>query len=311
MRRDGIKLLLVSLLGMALALLGREEGPTWEGLLKPFALLGSALRTLSLNGFLGNLAAWCVVLALSALPLLVLVRAKYRGWVSLLPVGASLICAAGLFFAVNPTVLNSPLREVFPLAALQTALSLLLAWAVLRWLGALGNAPEERLAKTLRRLFRVCALLVTGGAAYGQTAALLADRAAVAQGNTDPAVSLGLTFGMLFLLSVLRFLPDVLAGVTLMRGGELARILERGIFDGEGTAVCRSTAAVCALTAKGAVAISAAANVLQLLCFEGLRDSAFRLELPLFTLALSAGLFLLCRILERGRELQADNDSII
>ena len=52
-------------------------------------------------------------------------------------------------------------------------------------------------------------------------------------------------------------------------------------------------------------------NLGQLALLEQLRSVSFRLALPLTSLALSAGLFLLCRLLERGRTLQADSDSII
>ena len=37
----------------------------------------------------------------------------------------------------------------------------------------------------------------------------------------------------------------------------------------------------------------------------------FSLDLPLLPLTLTAALYLLCRCVQRGRELQEDNDSII
>ena len=44
---------------------------------------------------------------------------------------------------------------------------------------------------------------------------------------------------------------------------------------------------------------------------EQLHSVSFSLALPLVSLALAAGLFLLCRLLERGLALQRDSDSII
>ena len=61
--------------GAALALLlGRGEGDTsWlEGVAGPGRRLGEWLRELSLSGAGGNLAAWALVLAVCALPLLFL-----------------------------------------------------------------------------------------------------------------------------------------------------------------------------------------------------------------------------------------------
>ena len=53
------------------------------------------------------------------------------------------------------------------------------------------------------------------------------------------------------------------------------------------------------------------ANLLQLLMMGRLLNSHFSISLPLFPLLLSAALFLLCRCLQRGKELQDDSDSII
>ena len=311
MKRDGMKVCVAALMGAAAAVIGRGITVTWDGLLDPFRLLGTGLRSLSLSGFFGNLAAWCVVLLLSALPLSVLLRRRSKGWENVFPAAASAVIFVGVYVAVNPSRLNTPLRDVFPLFAVQTALSLLLVWWVLRWLKGLRGMTGERLTVTFRRLFRLCGLLLAGAGAFGQMAALLKDWQGVKAGNTGSVSSLGLTLGVMILLCVLRLMPDLLAGMTLMRGGELARTLERGVFDEEGVVLCGETAAFCSFTAQATVVIAAVVNLLQLLLFEKLHDSDYTLELPLLTLALAAGLFLLCRILERGRELQEDSDSII
>jgi len=310
MKRDSFKLLLAAAVGGGSALLLGEGVPalSWGGLNAPFLWYGSALRNLSLSGFWGNLAAWAAVLFVSALPLLIL--RKKGGWERSFPVLAAAVLLAGQYFLVNPTRLNTPLREAFPVAALETVLSLAAAWWVLVWLRRLGTVEQARLTGVFRRMFRVCGLLLTGASAFGTVRALCADWTGIAQGNTAAPDGLGVTFAVLVLLSALRFLPDLLAGLTLLLGGELAAELDNG-FGQEGVALCERVARVCAMAAQITVAAAAAVNVLQLLLIEILRDASFRLEIPLFTLALSAGLMLLCRILKRGRELQEDSDSII
>ena len=59
------------------------------------------------------------------------------------------------------------------------------------------------------------------------------------------------------------------------------------------------------------MALAVSANLLQLLLLPLLHAVRPALSLPLVSLALSAGLMLLCRCLQRGRELQEDSDSII
>ena len=52
-------------------------------------------------------------------------------------------------------------------------------------------------------------------------------------------------------------------------------------------------------------------NLLQLALFSRLSTLHFSLNFPVIPLLLSAALYLLCRCVQRGRELQEDNDSII
>ena len=311
MKRSVYSMIAAVLLGAAAALgggLGRFL-PDWAGINAPVRLLGNGLRSLSLSGFIGNLAAWAVVLAVSALPLLLL-RWRSRGREDGLVWLTVPMLLMGQYFMVNPSQLNTPLRDMFPLLVVETALSLLAAWWLLGWLRRMKNGEEGQLTASFRSLFRVCALLLVFTAAYGQLAALLADWERIAQGNTGYTGRLGLTYGVLVLLTALRFIPDLLAGLALLWGGELAGALEGG-FDGMSVELCRRAASACAMAARVTVLAAAGVNVLQLVLIEWLRDASFQLEIPLLTLALSAGLYLLCRILERGRQLQEDSDSII
>ena len=50
---------------------------------------------------------------------------------------------------------------------------------------------------------------------------------------------------------------------------------------------------------------------MKLFWFDYLLGVEISLDMPLIPLILSAALYLLCRCVQRGRELQEDNDSII
>jgi len=324
------------LAGCALALLarlGRADGAP-AALVLPFRALGDGLRRLSLSGFGGNLAAWLIVAAICALPLLLLALARRRrgaapeDWLLWLAVPELF---ALLWFLVNPTRLGGPsfpadlAAGFYPLAVGGTLLSTLLAWLTLGLLRGLEGAPEARLAAAFRPLLTVCALLLAFGAAYGRTAELAGLWSSVTGGNTAPddtlfaalggggpiSAPLELTLEVLVLLALLRFIPDLLAALTLLWGARLAGALGRAAFGEEAVALCGETAARCRRVARATVLLALGINLLQLLLFPYLYNSSFSVDLPLFSLALSAGLYLLCRCLQRGRDLQEDSDSII
>jgi len=316
-----------------LARLGRGDGAPSPVAL-PFRALGEGLRRLSLSGFGGNIAAWLIVAAVCALPLLLLTLVRRRrgaaaeDWLIWLAVPELF---ALLWFLVNPTHMGGPsfaadlVTGFYPLAVGGTLLSTLLAWLTLGLLRGLEGAPEDRLAAAFRPLLTGCALLLAFAAAYGRTAGLAGLWASVTGENTasnDPLLAaLGgsgpisapveLTLGVLVLLALLRLVPDLLAALTLLWGARLAGALGRAAFGEEAVALCGETAALCRRVAQATVLLALGANLLQLLLFPYLYNSSFSVDLPLFSLALSAGLYLLCRCLQRGRDLQEDSDSII
>ncbi len=325
-----------ALAGCALALPGFwvDEAQAVSALALPFRLAGGGLRWLSLSGFWGNLAAWLIVAGVCALPLIPLALARRRrskapedflAWLAVPELFAL------LWFLVNPTHLGgSPLpadliAAFYPLAVGGTLLSTLLAWLILGLLRGLEGAPQDRLAAAFRPLLTVCALLLALFSACGRTAELAGLWTSVTGGNTasgDPLFAamagigpsyapLELTLGVLVLRTLLRFVPDLLAALTLLWGARLAGELGRAAFGDEAVALCGETAALCRRVAQATVLLALGANLLQLFLLPYLYSSSFSLDLPLFSLALSAGLYLLCRCLQRGRDLQADSDSII
>ena len=73
----------------------------------------------------------------------------------------------------------------------------------------------------------------------------------------------------------------------------------------------RAYALLLALALSASLLLALGENLLQLALFSRLSTLHFSLDLPLIPLILSAALYLLCRCIQRGRELQEDNDSII
>ena len=268
--------------GAALALLW-GGGAGLEGLAGPGRRLGEGLRALSLAGAGGNLAAWALVLAVSALPLLALAALclrRGRLWVedALLALMSPLLFAL-LYFLVNPTLLRGGAVELFPeirdffsLALGCAVLSAGVAWLVLRVLRRLEDCPADRLPRAL------CPLLLGG-------ALLMAFAAGMAAGvSFRGGEGLDLLPG---LVGVIGAAPTLLGAFVLLWGEALARAMGDGLFTGETARLCARTALGCRLAVQASV------------------------HIPLFTLILAGVLYLLCRVLERGKELQEDSDSII
>lgn len=274
---------------------------------------GEALRALALSDVWGNLAAWAVVLALSALPLLLVFprgRGPLTGTDALLPL-SSLLLFLALFFAVNPTLLNNPLPEYWVLGAAGGALCAVVCWLVLRLLASLDRRDITALAALLALLLTACALLMAFAAGFNSTAAFLAKAQTIQEGNTGAPDAAQTTIWFQGLLAVLNTVPDLLGGGVLLWGSDLARTLARGPFEEEALAQCEKTANGCRRVIQAAVLLSLGANLLQLVLDSVLTSQSYTLSLPLSTLALAAALFLLCRCIQQGKALLDDSRSII
>ena len=305
-----IAALVMALLGIALAC--AEHSLTfnvWEVCSTPFVLLGKGLRWLSLSGMPGNLAAWAVTLAIAALPLL-LVRKSVWKRENLLLFAAAWAMFSMVFYAVNPSMLDSLLSTFYPIAALCTALSLMVGWWVLRTVGRLEHSGAQGLAKALSILLTLCALLLAFRSAYEPMVEVLALEDQLAGGDFMGR-SRPLSVAVLVTTTGMRVGLNVLTAQLMLLGAGLARELGRMTFDEQAVVFCRKTAKDCAKVVRRTVEATAAVNFLQLIFVSRLYNSSFQLEFPLLTLALAAGLYLLCRFLEQGHRLQLDSDSII
>ena len=215
-----------------------------------------------------------------------------------------------LYYAINPTLLPEFVGQVYPVAAGGCLLSMGVAWLVLRLLRGLEDYSQEQLPALLRPLLVGGGGLLAFSSVYAQVATWMSRGQAVIQGNTgepDGAVFTSMIFGVLALLEMA---PYLMGAVTLLWGADLADALGTG-FGAETVERCERTASGCKWMVQASVIIALQANLLQLALFGQMRSTYFSVYIPVFPLLLSAGLFLLCRLVRRGRALQEDSDSII
>ena len=286
---------------------------------------GAWLRQLSLSGAGGNVLAWALVLLVSCLPLLLLVlprgRGRWHGEDLLLP-GCALLFLVLAFCLVNPTWQPSPIfPEVWMLAAFGIWGMGLVSWLVLRLLRGLEEGTMEKVSAVLRVLLVGCAaLLVFAAALHGSRAVAAAvdgpapEQIAMGQLITGGAFDRVMSAGSLWLTAVLalaELVPNLLAAWVLLLAADLTDALALGPFSGESAARCAATARRCRLAIQLTLALALGGNLVKLALVGVIPQVQFSLDLPLLPLPLAAALYLLGRCIQRGKELQEDNDSII
>ena len=286
---------------------------------------GAWLRQLSLSGAGGNVLAWALVLLVSCLPLLLLVlprgRGRWHGEDLLLP-GCALLFLVLAFCLVNPTWQPSPIfPEVWMLAAFGIWGMGLVSWLVLRLLRGLEEGTMEKVSAVLRVLLVGCAaLLVFAAALHGSRAVAAAvdgpapEQIAMGQLITGGPFDRVMSAGSLWLTAVLalaELVPNLLAAWVLLLAADLTAALAQGPFSGESAARCAATARRCRLAIQLTLALALGGNLVKLALVGVIPQVQFSLDLPLLPLPLAAALYLLCRCIQRGKELQEDNDSII
>ena len=182
---------------------------------------------------------------------------------------------------------------------------------MLKVLRGMENCPQQRLLGGLAPLLTGGAILLAFGAAFARLTAFLVRSREVAQGNTgDPEGAL-FTSGVLLVLALLELVPYLLGALTLLWGARLTRSMVPQLFSPQSSQLCLRTAEGCRRVIQAAALLSVFSNLLQLVLLGGMKSTRFSVSIPLFPLLLAGTLFLLCRLLQRGQELQEDSDSII
>ena len=290
----------------------------------PIELAGGLLRELSLSGPGGNVLAWAIVLLAAGLPLLLLVLPPNRGrrhWEDIFLPASSLLLIGLAFCAVNPSYLDRFFGSTLLIAAAMIWVSLLVFWGVLRLLRGMEEAPLEKLSGVLRILLVGCAaLLVFAAAARGSGVVVEINDSqqdwtlflAVASVPEPSGLTGDQALNIALALPLVELIPDLLGAWMLLLAADLTTALARDPFGEESVGRCVTTARWSRLAIQATLVLALGVNLVKLARYDSLiTEVKVSLDLPLIPLILSAALYLLCRCVQRGRELQEDNDSII
>ena len=290
----------------------------------PIELAGGMLRELSLSGPGGNVLAWAIVLLAAGLPLLLLVLPPNRGrrhWEDIFLPASSLLLIGLAFCAVNPSYLDRFFGSTLLIAAAVIWVSLLVFWGVLRLLRGMEEAPLERLSGVLRILLVGCAALLVFAAASRVSGAIVEINnlqqdwtlfLAVASVPEPSGLTGDQALNIALALPLVELIPDLLGAWMLLLAADLTTALARDPFGEESVGRCVTTARWSRLAIQATLVLALGVNLVKLARYDSLiTEVKVSLDLPLIPLILSAALYLLCRCVQRGRELQEDNDSII
>ena len=290
----------------------------------PIELAGGLLRELSLSGPGGNVLAWAIVLLAAGLPLLLLVLPPNRGrrhWEDFFLPASSLLLIGLAFCAVNPSYLDRFFGSTLLIAAAVIWVSLLVFWGVLRLLRGMEEAPLEKLSGVLRILLVGCAALLVFAAASRVSGAIVEINnlqqdwtlfLAVASVPEPSGLTGDQALNIALALPLVELIPDLLGAWMLLLAADLTAALARDPFGEESVRRCVTTARWSRLAIQATLVLALGVNLVKLARYDSLiTEVKVSLDLPLIPLILSAALYLLCRCVQRGRELQEDNDSII
>ena len=290
----------------------------------PIELAGGLLRELSLSGPGGNVLAWALVLLAAGLPLLLLVLPPNRGrrhWEDIFLPASSLLLIGLAFCAVNPSYLDRFFGSTLLIAAAVIWVSLLVFWGVLRLLRGMEEAPLEKLSGVLRILLVGCAALLVFAAASRVSGAIVEINnlqqdwtlfLAVASVPEPSGLTGDQALNIALALPLVELIPDLLGAWMLLLAADLTTALARDPFGEESVGRCVTTARWSRLAIQATLVLALGVNLVKLARYDSLiTEAKVSLDLPLIPLILSAALYLLCRCVQRGRELQEDNDSII
>jgi len=270
--------------------------------------LGQWLRALSLAGSGGNIAAWAVVIAISALPLVGLLW-RGRRWADVLLPLTGAILFAWLFYLVNPTLLDTflPVTEGWGMVGLAAAGSLLVAWAVLRLLKKLDGNGSALLPEVLYT-GAVIYVLFLGMGTVQQAAPEIAAVKAANTGNEDIAA---FTANTLEMLTVWKSAPSLMLAALVMWGGDLLQALEADPFAERTVILAEQIAKRCDWVVYLTLFVTVRCNLAQMFRFSRLASVDVTIYFPVMTLVLAAVLRTLCRYFRRAKAVSDDNDTII
>lgn len=302
------------------------------GLSFPFAQIGGWLRTLSLSGGWGNIAAILVYGAIGLVPLLYflwrLLKKKVKPEDFLLVVMGVLLFVM-MYLMVNPALFNkqvpedlsglgemiSQFRESLQLSgkvAWGTSFySVFIGYLILKLLRGVGGAGTAGVLDWIQRLLALTAAILVFSVFYLGVLGINTTILEVKSTNTNPDISLAATNAFIIIRNILRLAPVALSIGLVLLAIKLAEALKEDKFGQEMVLLAGRLAALCRVTVIVTVICTVIANLLQLLFNYYLLNTYFSAQVPIFSLLLTLILLVLAQYFADSSKIHQDNQLFI
>lgn len=309
MKENKLWLAVTAVLALVLAFVPGVGNSLFGLLALPFTALGWVLRTLSLSGSVGNMAAIGLYVLICAVPLVFWWRSRRRteDWLLVLLAG---ILAVVLYYMINPNLRHSQMQNAVGDAVYAAAVwSTLITWGVLKLLYTGAWDLERNVYQALRIFLLLCAVSCLIECFGTGTARLL--NLLKMNPDTWPGYSRGLTVLFIGLCYLAAAVEKGLSALVLYRGAKLLEELERDPF-GEGCVMaangvsktCRDALAIICLTCL-------VLTVAQVLMAPLLQNISVALTVPVLGMAVCFVMLAVTKLLVRGKALKDESDLFV
>jgi hypothetical protein len=299
----------------------------------PFEQIGLVLRSLSLSGIIGDIAAWLLYIALSLSPALVLlillIKRRFRPEDALLGVLSAVLFAV-LYLMTNPAAIARLAGDAAMLPAGKavlgvTAYSVLCGYLVLKLLRLFFAGGIEKLGKYMAVLLYLLNLLfvyLAFGACFGE---LLDSLKALSGGNTGsgpvlpldaPSLPLGgrspdVSYVFLVLQYAVNALPYILNVFVVFAALRLLDEMRSDRYSQASVAAAERLSRLCGAALAATVLAGIAFNVLQLIFSRALLNVNSTVQIPVLSIAFVLAVLLLARFIAENKRLKDDNDLFV
>jgi len=285
----------------------------------PFEQIGLGLRTLSLSGGSGNIAAIVLYVGISLLPVAALYilwkRRKLNAEDALLGVLSAALFIV-LYLMINPgmipTAPGGVLGQPVGKAVLgSTVYSILCGYFVLRILrifSAGGTRKLERYMTVMLSLLNILFVYLAFGVCFGN---LLDSISSLQAGNMGNEQLLGVSYVFLIVQFIVNALPYVLDVLVVFAALRLLEEMRKDRYSAQTVAAAERMSRLCAGILAATVLSNIGFNLLQLLFAKSLMILNSSVQIPVLSIVFVLAALLLTRFAAENKQLKDDNDMFI
>jgi len=285
----------------------------------PFEQIGLGLRTLSLSGGLGNMAAVVVYILISLLPaagLLILRKKRKLHKEDGLLVLLSAALFAVLYLLINPGIIGpltggvagQPVGKAVLGAMVYSVLCGYLVLRILRLFSVGGTDQLFRYMSVMLHLLTVLFGYIIFSTCIGN---LLDSMASLKAGNTGNEHLLGASYFFLVLQFIVNALPYVMDIFVISTALRLLYEIRTDRYSVGTVDAAGSVSRLCAAALTVTVYSNIGFNLLQLLFAKSLMTLNSSVQIPVFSITFVLAALLMTRLVTENKQLKDDNDMFI